>query len=280
MAKFNFDAAVEMAMASMRQTVMEAIILGPSGAGKSYILGSFGVPTLYIYSTGESHGPKAAEKCVRDLQTGSTILPFCMDIDESGKKLEGDAVIARVMDVLFDEPTFTKYGIKAIAVDGAAELENYIRASNTWKLECRTKGGDHNSYAEPTATCNGFRPIFNRLKELQRTRDVHFAMTCMLDVKEYGDMNDVADAVPRLKGFSVAEMLVQQFGDVLVVGPMVRDDETKWKFQFMTDLSKTSKDLKGVVKRTVNFRPRLNGVTPPPYVDADLRKLIALKEQG
>lgn len=278
MSAFNWKAAAAQAKKQMESKALEAIILGPSGSGKSFLLGSFGCPTLYIYSSGESHGPRAAAKRAKD--AGSTIIPICMDLTEEGKLITGEDVLNRLLTILNDDELFDELKIGAIAIDGAAELEVHIRASAAWKRDCLSTQGKHNSYAEPAVTVQMFRPIFNRLKDLQRTRGVHFAMTCMLDVKEYGEHNDIVEASPRLKGFQVAEALIQQHGDVLVVGPMVRDGLKKWKLQFMSDISKTSKDLSGTVKRTVNFSPRLNGADAPAYLDADLRAVVALKEQG
>lgn len=278
MAKFDFARALALSERSMNQKAIEAIILAPSGGGKSGLMGTFGVPTLYIYSTGESHGPGAAAKQAK--VCGSTILPVCMDLDDDGNKLEGDAVISRVVDVLADAALFVQHGIKAIAIDGAAELETYIRSSQKWKTSCLSASGKHNSFAEPAATCEMFRPIFNRLKELQRTHNVHFAMSAMLDVREYGETNDIVEAAPRAKGYQVAEMLIQQFGDVLVVSPRKKDGKIKFALQFMTDVTKVAKDERGNTKRAINFSPRIKGATPPPYMEADLRAVIELKENG
>lgn len=275
---FNYARALDLANDLMDLKTIEAVVLGQSGAGKSYVMGSFGVPTLYLYSTGESHGPRAAKRCADENHTGSTIFPICMDLTDDGQKLEGDAVLARIVEVLSDEGFLDACDIRAVVIDGAAELETYIRGSDKYVKGCESKKGEHNSFAEPAVTVTLFRPVFNCLKDLQRRRKIHFAMTAMLDVKEYGEYNDVAVASPRLKGFQVAEMLIQQFGDVLVVGPMKHNSEIRWKFQFMTDLNKASKDLKtGVIKRSINFNPRLQGPQPPPYVNADFRELIKLR---
>jgi hypothetical protein len=274
----NFAAAFESARAQMDSKAIEAIVLGTSGAGKSFLLGSFGVSTLYIYFSGESHGPRAAAK--RAKETGSVIHPICGDLGDDGKQLTADAAIARVLEILNSEEILDTLQIGAIALDGAAELEVFIRASEKFKKDCVGSNGKHNNFAEPTVTNAHMRPILNRLKQLQRERGIHFALTCMLDCKEYGEFNDIVEATPRLRGFQVAESLVQQFGDVLVTGPMKRDGQTKWKLQFMSDLSKVSKEVNGTVKRAVNFNPRLNGATPPAYLDADMREVIRLKELG
>ena len=275
---FDWDKALAAGMAAAESKAIEAIVLGPSGSGKSYLCGSFGVPTLYLYSTGESHGPRAAAK--RAKETGGAVYPICMDMDEEGNRLDGDAVLARLATILSAGGVIASRSIRAVVIDGASELESYIRNSDSWKKACKTKDGSHNSYAEPAVTCQLFRPVFNQLKDLQRAHGIHIAITAMLDVREYGEMNDIVEAAPRAKGFQVAEMLIQQFGDVLVVGPLKKDGQTRWRLQFMSDLSKTSKDLKQVVKRTVNFNPRLNGATPPAYMDADMRAVALLKEQA
>lgn len=274
---FDFSKALEQAKSVLSNNGLEAIILGPSGAGKSSLLGSFGVPTLYLFSTGENHGPKAAEK--RAKESGSQVYPVCMDYAD-GRQLTAEETYARVLSVLGEGGSLAKNGIKAIAVDGAAELEIYIRDTKEWKDACKSASGKHNAFAEPAATCAMFRPIFNALKALQRDHGIHFAMTCMLDVKEYGPSGEVVEGAPRLKGFQVAEMLLQQFGDVLVVGRMTKGNESKWKLQFMTDITKAAKDDAGLQKRAINFNPRLSGVTVPAVVDADLRAVISLKEVG
>lgn len=277
---FDFAKALALSQKTMESKAIEAIILGHSGSGKSALAGTFGVPTLYIYSMGESHGPGSANMRARD--TDSLVLPICMNVDDDGQEIKDpDAVLDRILDILKNESNFDQYNIQAVVIDGAAEVENFILTSKRWKVDCATDKGKHNSYAETTMTCAHFRPIFNRLKELQRTRNIHLAITAMLDVKEYGEYNDIIEAMPRAKGYQVAEMLIQQFGDVLVVGPMTKDGVTKYKLQFMTDMGKVSKDLQGKVKKAINYKPRLRGVTTlPPYLDADFRAVIALKEKG
>jgi hypothetical protein len=50
----------------------------------------------------------------------------------------------------------------------------------------------------------------------------------------------------------------------------------------MSDVSKTSKDEMGNVKKTVNFAPRIAGLLVsdlPPIMDADLSQVIKLKQE-
>lgn len=270
---FDFGKAIQAAQADAKSALVGAIILGPSGAGKSSVLGTFGCKTLYLYTTGESHGVKAAMAT-----GGSQIIPVCIDKDD--EQLAPDAAYRRLLDILGEKDAIKKMGVGAVVIDGASELEACVRESTAWKNECKTAQGKHNSFAEPGATLALLRPVVNALKALQRDVGVHFAMTCILDVKEVGMYGEIETASPRLTGFSVAESLVQQFSEVLVVGRMVRDDVTKYKFQFMTDITKASKDEAGRIKRAINFNPRVTGLLItelPSTVDANLQEIIKLK---
>jgi hypothetical protein len=105
-------------------------------------------------------------------------------------------------------------------------------------------------------------------------------MTCILDVRALGEDGEVVEASPRLSTYSVAESLIQQFGDVVVVGRMEKDEKIAYRFQFGATVSKTSKDVRGVVKKLINFNPRISGVeTLPANMKASLADVIKLKEK-
>ncbi len=270
---FDFKAAIKEAQESAKSTLVGAIVLGSSGSGKSTLMGTFGVKTLYLYSSGEDHGVKSAAAT-----KGCDIVPICIDASD-GKKLDSDEAYARLIEILNSTEDLKKMGIKAIAIDGASELEAIIRGTAAWTRMCATSQGKHNAFAEPTATVTLFRPIIATLKELQRSLQAHFAVSCVLDVKDIGTCGEILEAAPRLLGYSVAEAIVQQFGDVLVVGRMEKGGEVKHKLQFMTEIVKSAKDEAGRLKKSMNFSPRLAGVLNiPSMLDADLRKVIDLKE--
>lgn len=274
---FDFAKAIKDSQAQAKESLLEAIILGPSGAGKSTVMGTFGVKTLYLYTSGENHGAKAAAS-----NPDADVLPLCVDRD-GDTVLDSDTTFRRLLDVLAATTDLKKLGVKAIAVDGASELEAVIRSTSQWRSICATKDGKHNSFAEPTATAALFRQVTGALKSAQRELGCHFAVSCILDAKELDDDGSIVEASPRLQGFSVAETLIQQFGDVLVVGRIRRDDVVKHKIQFMVDLPKVSKDATGRIKRAINFSPRLAGVRVenlPPYLDADLASVVAFKRNG
>lgn len=273
---FNFEAAIKEAEKSSTENLVSAIVLGPSGAGKSSIMGTFGVKTLYLYTSGESHGPLAARTL-----GGNNIIGVCIDQD-NGATLGPDAAYARLLNILGDLDGIKKLGVKAVTLDGASEIEAIIRATEKWKQLCLSANGKHNGFAEPAATISLLRPVLNLLRDLQTRLGVHFAMSCILDVKDVGPDGAILEAVPRLVGYSVAEMLIQQFADVLVVGRMTKNDVAKHKIQFMSDVNKVSKDQVGNVKKAINFAPRVAGVLVnqlPPIMDADLSQVIKLKQK-
>ncbi len=269
---FNFDKAIAEAKEGLKSNHVGAIVLGPSGSGKSSLLGTFGVKTLYLYGTGEDHGPKAA-RALGD----ANIVPVCIDQDE-GKTLAPDEVFKRLIDILSNREGIKKAGFGAIALDGATELESIIRSTTKWKQLCTTDKGKHNGFAEPAATLQMFKPIIDGLKHLQRELGIQYAMTCILDVKQMAENGELLESSPRLVGYSVAEGLIQQFPDVLVVGRMVKGDKISHRIQFLAGVSKQAKDLAGQVKKSINFTPRLTGVKElPNTLDADLTKVAELK---
>lgn len=281
---FDFDSAIADANSMLERRELEAIILAPSGSGKSALCGTIGKRTLYIFSSGENHGPQSARANARrhDIDP-SFVVPFCIDLvkgaDGTAVRLNAEQAYERLRSVLADGKLLAAKGIEAVALDGAAELEIIIRDLPEWKKACLSASGKHNAFAEPTATATLFRPVINALKDLQRDYGMHFVMTCMLDVKDQDINGAILEAAPRLKGFQVAEQLIQQFNDVLVVGKMTKGSESKWKLQFMADIVKVAKEENGTQKRAMNFNPRIAGATCPPYLDADLRQVVALKEK-
>lgn len=274
---FNFDAAIREATDSATDSLVSAIILGPGGAGKSSIMGTFGCKTLFLYTSGESHGPASAKKQSLETHEVNNIIPVRIDL-QKGVELTPDQAYMNLLELLSDVEGIKKLGVKAIALDGASELEVIIRSTEKWKQLCMASNGKHNGFAEPAATISLLRPILNNLRNLQSKLQIHFAISCILDVKEMGSDGAILEASPRLVGYSVAETVVQQFADVLVVGRMTRGDQSKHKIQMMSDVVKVSKDAMGTVKKTINFSPRITGVTvKTPILDADLSEIIKLK---
>lgn len=271
---FNFKAAQAQAAADLKNDKLGLLVLGASGAGKSSVIGTLGVKTLYLYTTGESHGVSAAAT-----QGGENVVPVCLDYAD-GKGLTADAAYDRLMAVLSDVEGIKKEGFGAIALDGASELEVLIRGTSRWRVMCQTDKGNHNSWEEGKATLAMFRPIIAALKDLQRSIGIHYVVTCILDVNSIGDDGEIMESKPKLQTYSVAEGVLQQFPDIVALGRMSKGDEIAHRIQFLAGVSRSTKDASGNIIKTVNFHPRLTGrvlADLPNTAKADLSELVKLK---
>lgn len=271
---FNFAAAQKEALSDLANDKLGLLVLGQSGAGKSTLAGTFGVKTLYLYTTGERHGSKASKTF-----GGDSVIPICLDY-ANGAPLSADDTYQRLLDILVDSDGIKGQKFGAIVVDGATELETLVRATNKWRIMCLSKDGKHNSFAEGPSTLVLLRPIVDGLKTLQRQLGIHFMMTCILDVQAQASNGEVIESKPRLLTYNVAEGICQQFDDIIVVGPMSKGDDVAHRIQFLAGVTKESKDLAGNIKKTVNYTPRLTGIPRdalPKTVAADLKELIKLK---
>jgi len=270
---FDFDASVKESRGGLKNDKLGLLVLGQSGSGKSTVAGTFGCKTLYLYTTGESHGVVSANT------QSANVYPVCLDFAD-GKALTADLAYQRLLDIIGDSEGIKKAGFGAIVIDGATEVETMIRATNKWRLGCLTDKGKHSGYAEGPVTLVLFRPVIDGLKRLQRDLGIHFLVTCILDVQATADNGEVRESKPRMLTFNVADGVLQQFGDIVVVGRMSKDDLVSHRFQFLAGVSRESKDLSGVVKKLTNFNPRIAGLLLedlPRTTKADLSVLIELK---
>ncbi len=253
----------------MANNTLQMVVLGSSGSGKSSLTGTMGVKTLYLYCSGESHGPKAAETY------GKGDLDAIM-VDDEGRS--PDDAIKLTLDILGDIKFLKdgKYG--GVVLDGATEFEALIRKSQMFKNACKTAKGDHNNFAESGAVLNIFREILARLRGLSE-EGIHYIMTCILDVKALDDDGSVLESQPRLTTYSVAEGVIQCFPDVVVIGKMTNSEgKSAHRIQLGSGISKVSKDVGGRVKKLINFTPRLTGVKElPEHLKANLAEVIKLK---
>lgn len=272
MSSFDFEQAIKDAQSDLVNKSLFLILLGQQGGGKSYAQGTYGGKTLYIYAQGESHGPRNAKTL-----GGTNIMPSCIDRVD-GVTLSPDESLKRLHDMLDDIEGIKKMGIKAIALDGATEIEAIIRETKSFKEKTLKP------FTDGPVELAAFREILNKLKKLQRELNVHVCVTCILEVKEVGEDGEILDSTPKLHGYQVAAGLVQQFDDVLVVGRMTKGEKKAHRFQLLAGVSKTSTDFATkVIKKTVNFTPRITGVdilSLGATLDADLGKLAELKAGG
>ncbi len=273
---FNFSNAIaEAAKEAAGPKSLGLMILGASGAGKSSLAGTFGVKTLYLSTNGEVHGSAAAKGL-----GGANVVPVSIDFAD-GKPLNADKAYDRLLSILTDVKGIEDAGFKAVVVDSATELEIMIRETTRWKVMCQTDKGTHNSWAEGKATLAMFRPVIDALKSLQKQTGAHFAMTCALEINAVADNGEITESKPRLQTYSVVEGVIQQFGDIIAVGRMSNGEQEAHRIQFLAGVSRDSKDAKGVVRKSLNFNPRVTGIPLeklPRTMEADLKQLIKLKE--
>lgn len=273
---FDFAKAQQEAKKDLDNNKLFLLLLGPSSGGKSFIQGTYGLKTLYLYTGGESHGPKAA--ATRGLDN---IVPIRLDV-EDGKDLSADAAMVRLHAILDDTAGIKKAGFKAVVLDGASELEAIVRNTTKFKAMTTTDAGKHNGFAEGPATIIQFRDVLLKLKRLRQDADCHICVTCILVVKELADDGTILDSMPQLQGYSVASTIIPQFDDVLVVGRMVKGEKADHRLQLLARAAKsTSTGASG--QKTFNFGPRITGVdilALPATLKADLSEIIKLKAKA
>jgi len=275
---FDFAAAKASALTSLKSPLLELLLLGPSGAGKSYCIGTSKLKTLYIYFQRETHGPKTAA-----VEGKGDIVPICADHgiwpgEKVARAFTADETLQYLNALLISYDWIKSEGYKVVALDGIAALETIVKESAIWKKKCLTTKNTHNTFKESEATQEILGQVANCMKAVQRECQVHIIATAILDVKDIDSYGGITEAAPKLQGYGVCEAVVANFGDILVIGRMSRNNEAKWKFQSLMDVKKVSKDENGVIKKILNFSPRVSGIVLPPIMDADLSQIITLKE--
>lgn len=274
---FDFNKAIAQATESLNSSKLELMILGSSGSGKSSCIGTLGVKTLYLYGSRESHGPKAAAAF-----GNKNIVPLNFEYGvpadgEAAREYTADESMAFLKFVLTSTAWLKAEKFEAIALDGMAVLENVVKNTTEFKKRCMSAKGQHNTFKESESAQELISDVINLLKKAQRDLGVHIIVTSMLDVKEVDNLGAILEAAPKLQSFGLAETLIAAFGDILVVGRMVKGGVAKWKFQAGSDLTKVSKDEQGNIKKMLNFSPRISGKVLPPIMDADLSEVVKLK---
>lgn len=266
---FNFEAEETKTLADR----LSLMIAGPSGAGKSHLIGTYPGKVLYLTAGAEVHGVDAAKK------SGKNVVAVSIDRDGSGV-LSADASLAR-FEAATDPAAIQAAGFQLVALDGLTELEKIVRASTKWKAMCTTKGGGHDSFKEGPATITAMDYCLTRLRNLQFDLGLDIAVTCILDVTETNKTTgEIEAAKPRLQSYQVAESMIQQFGDIVIIGQMQDGTGKSGRvIQMQTELSRKSVDQDTKeVKKIFGITPRLQGVdTVPPYIKADLAAVLALK---
>jgi len=252
---------------------LSLLVAGPSGAGKSHLIGTYPGKILYLTAGGEIHGVDAARK------TSKNVTAVSIDRDKNGP-LSADDAVKRFIAAT-DPAAVKKSGFELVVFDGLTELEKVVRATNKWKNMCEAKGGTHNSFAETPATLSLMDTLLNRLRNLQFDLDLDLIVTCILDVTDTNNRTgEIEAAKPRLQGYQVAESMIQQFGDIVIIGLMKNAEGVTGRvLQMQGELGRQSVDIKTQeVKKFFGITPRLAGVeNVPPFIKADLTAILKLK---
>ena len=272
----NFAQLIKEGIEKLKNKNVALVLLGPSGSGKSRACGTFGVKTLYIHTSGESHGPASAAS------GGSEILPICIDRD--GDKIRTpDETYTLLLEILSAPVELKKLGIGAIVIDGATEIEALIQGTTVWRNRLAAEYKGIKSYAGDL-TISMFRPILNALQKLQHEIGIHYVMTCILTVKEYGENNEIVDASPSLYGYNVATGIIQHFPDILVIGQLSDGERARPGIQLGSHVSRVSKDqATKEVRKLSNFFCRVTGAdlsSAPAIIKPDLSRIVRTKAAG
>lgn len=252
---------------------LSMLVAGPSGAGKSHLIGSYPGKVLYLTAGAEVHGVDAARKL------GKNIIPVSLDRNSAGP-LSPDDSLAR-FEATTDPKAVLGAGFKLIALDGLTELEKIVRGSTRWKKMCETKQGGHDQFKEGPATITIMDACLSRLRSLQFDLGLDVVVTCIIDVTETNKRTGEIEAgKPRLMSYQVAESMIQQYGDVVIIGKMTNAaGESGRVIQMQTELTRQSVDNETKeVKKIFGITPRLQGVDKvPPFIKADLGEILKMK---
>lgn len=254
-----------------RNEPLFGIVLASRGSGKSGLLGTLGVPTLFIFLSEESHGVEAA---VAVSKGSHEIVPLCLNQDASGKttstpELNPDLVLKNLLEILSTPDLENEFG--AVVFDGLSALDRYVYACS--EVQKASK------YDINKVTLTVYDRIIAKMKALHG-RGLHVITTCAAEGTATND-GTAAVLTPKLRGTGVIDSVIGQFGDVLVVGSILLEDpETgevtrQHALQFGSNIEKVGKRITGQ-SFAVTFRPRLAGLRSdqvPDLLPADLANL-------
>lgn len=274
----NLKLRIAAAQQDMERKELALILLGPASGGKSRAMGTMGVKTLFCYFSGETHGPASAIRA-----DNADIIPFCVDIDENGQKIQPDLAFHDFVAFLNDTATLQELEVKAIAIDGLTELENLITSTDKWNVTVQSKYKGNESFAGPV-TVGMFRPVLDALRNAQKKLGIHYVVSCLLNIKEVGDHGIISDASPQLAGFNVANAVLQQIPDRLIIAATETKDGVAPRIQIGAKVGKSTKDFNTKeITKIASFRPQIQGVdisTAPAILKPDLSKIIQYKLEG
>lgn len=267
----NFSEIIKESEGILTRKNLYGILLGSSGAGKSSACGTLPGKILFLCFRGEKHGPRNAAAL------GGKVIPVVVDVD-GGKDLAPDAAYKRLIEIL-NAPEVSQF--QSVVIDGLPELEATIVRTNEFKQGCLSDKGKHNSFAEGRVVLTMLKPILERLDKLYEM-GMHIVVTCKVDVRAMDDQSAaITEVIPRLLTYQIAEEVLSKFSEVLLVGRMTNGEVWKHKFQFSGSITRTAKDANNIVKKFLNFSPRIGPIGSdklPEHMPADFGEVIKMKE--
>ncbi len=275
----NLKARVNYSTKIMNNKNLGLILMGPASAGKSSAMGSLGVRTLYLYGSGESHGPASA----KHFNPGCDLIPVCFDLDENGNQVDPDQAYQDLVDLLNDRKQIEEAGVKAIVLDGLTELEHLILSTTTYKLRLASEYKGQKSFAGPIVI-DMARSVLNAIRKLQTELDIHYVISCLLIVKEVAENGVFTDASPQVNGFNVANAILQQIPDRLVIGHVeMGDGKVQPRLQVGAAVGRVTKDFSTkAITKIASFRCQLTGVdlSNASTLAPNLANVIEYKKAG
>ena len=266
---------------------LKAVMIGVSGSGKSYALGTLPGTTLILHTRGEEHGINSAAI------SSNNILSACLDIKEEidegaeFKKLNNNDALHADLAV-FKLRTLLKgdLDVDNLALDSLTDLDLLFRKTKEFDDKTKTEKGYHNTFREGPIVLDFFREIFDLLSD-QHRKGKNVVCTLAARIKDRDSSGKALDFAPMLTTFAVAEDIPRAFPQVLVLDEIEIEKEGVIKkhhaFVFDPDVKRESKDLNGVVKKMINFSPRIVGLKDDQLPDAmpnDLSRILDMLNGG
>lgn len=244
------------------------VVLGPSGSGKSSLMGSFGVPTLILYTSDESHSTQSSS-----IHNGD-VTNVCIDRDDDEESLNADQTLNKLFSILSDDCISDHFG--AVCIDSLSSIDLIIKRSQYFDEFCKGGNGKRNDFKASEAVVSKLQEIFNATQHF-RQKGTHFMCSLAAHVKSVDGDGNAEVVVPVLSSYGCAEAVPRLAGGVLYIGKTEVNGEMKRALIFSTQVSKVSKDLRGNVSKMLSFSPRLAGVPDeelPAALPADMSKVL------
>ncbi len=256
-------------------TPLMLVSIGPSGAGKSRLIGTLGLPTLFITRGIETHGMNSAATVNPD------IFGFKLDRAKDGSTLSPDDEVKRLYAALASPKIGIDYPV--VAIDGWTEMcRMFATTSDCKKVLASSKMPFMDEAREVLAACMKLIEVLKGLNE----KGVHIITTCAGKITTDPQDADLYEIKPDLPGHGLGDAISRCFPDIIGLGKTtIMDEETGaveavHKIVFHALVVKRSKNKSGTVTKQSSFSPRLLGIDGPqlpPSMVADLKELLKVR---